>query len=208
MPTTEPITDHRRHILEVAADLFYRCGFRATGIDTVIASAKVAKRTLYHHFHTKDDLIAAVLAMRQEEWFSWIHAELDRRASTPREALLAMFDVLYDSCSGPFRGCIFFNAAIEFPQGTSAVRRMVRSDVEKTFALVRDLATAAGAPEPDALARELGLLRRGATMTAVMTGEPEAFLDARRAAETLLARHLPKLPGRSQKPVDTHPDSH
>ena len=103
-----------------------------------------------------------------------------------------MFDILHESATGSFRGCIFFNAAIEFPKGSSAVRRMVRSDVEKTFALVRGLAVRAGAADPDALARELGLVRRGATMTAVMTGEATPFLDARRAAETLLAQHLPR----------------
>lgn len=186
------ITDHRQHILEVAAELFYKHGFRATGIDTVIAKAKIAKRTLYHHFRTKDDLIAAVLQMRQEIWFAWMHAELARRGGAPADQLLTMFDILYDSHDGTFRGCIFFNAAIEFPMGTSAVRKMVRSDVEKTHALVRDLAARAGAPDPERLARELGLVRRGAIMTAVMTGEVTAFRDARAAAETLLDKHLAK----------------
>ena len=187
--------DHRQHILEVAADLFYRQGFRATGVDTVIAHAKVAKRTLYHHFRTKDDLIAAVLEMRQRIWFAWIEAELARRGGTPADRLLAMFDALYDSSSGdsrsePMRGCIFFNAAIEFPEGSSAVRRMVTSDVEKTHALVLSLATAAGAVDPEALARELALVRRGAIMTSVMTGDPECFRDARRTAGRLLEAHL------------------
>lgn len=181
--------DHRQHILDVAADLFYKQGFRATGVDTVIAKAKVAKRTLYHHFRTKDELIAAVLEMRQQIWFAWMDEELERRGGAPRDRLLAMFDVLYDSATGPMRGCIFFNAAIEFPRGTSAVRRMVRSDVERTHALVRQLAAAAGAPDPDALARELALIRRGAIMTSVMTGDPECFRDARRAAERILAAH-------------------
>ena len=177
--------------MEVAADLFYKQGFRATGVDAVIAKAKIAKRTLYHHFRTKDDLIAAVLEMRQRIWFAWMDEELARRGGTPAHRLLAMFDVLYDSATGTMRGCIFFNAAIEFPKGTSAVRRMVKSDVERTHALVRGLCAEANAPDPDALARELALVRRGAIMTSVMTGEPDCFLDARRAAERILDAHLP-----------------
>ena len=193
------ITDHRQHILEVAAELFYKHGFRATGVDTVIAKAKVAKRTLYHHFSTKDDLIAAVLQMRQEMWFAWIQTELERRGGSPADQLLTMFDVLHDSADGTFRGCIFFNAAIEFPRGTSAVRKMVRSDVEKTHGLVRDLAARAGAPDPERLARELGLVRRGAIMTAVMTGEASPFLDARAAAAALLEKHLPAMPAAARR---------
>lgn len=189
---TSVITDHRQHILEVAAELFYKNGFRATGVDTVIAKAGVAKRTLYHHFRTKDDLIAAVLQMRQEIWFAWMHGELARRGGSPADQLLAMFDILYDSSDGTFRGCIFFNAAIEFPAGASAVRAMVRSDVEKTFGLVRDLAARAGAADPDRLARELGLVRRGAIMTAVMLGDAAPFRDARSAAIALLEKHLPR----------------
>lgn len=192
MTPVSEITDHRRHILEVAAELFYKNGFRATGVDTVIAKAKVAKRTLYHHFSSKDELIASVLQMRQEIWFEWMHAELARRGGSAADQLLAMFDILHDSSDTPSRGCIFFNAAIEFPAGATAVRKMVRSDVEKTFALVRELAARAGAAEPDRLARELGLVRRGAIMTAVMTGDAAPFRDARAAAITLLEKHLPR----------------
>lgn len=192
MTPVSAITDHRQHILEVAAELFYKNGFRATGVDTVIAKAKVAKRTLYHHFKTKDDLIASVLKMRQELWFSWMHAELARRGGSPADQLLAMFDILHDSSDGTFRGCIFFNAAIEFPAGATSVRAMVLSDVERTFGLVRDLAARAGAADPDRLARELGLVRRGAIMTAVMTGDAAPFRDARAAAITLLEKHLPR----------------
>jgi hypothetical protein len=51
-------TDHqpvRQRILETAQRLFYRDGFRAVGIDTIISEAGVAKMSLYRHFPSKDD---------------------------------------------------------------------------------------------------------------------------------------------------------
>jgi AcrR family transcriptional regulator len=54
----------RDRILNTAADLFYRNGYRATGINEVIAKAEVAKATFYAHFPTKDDLCLAYLKDR------------------------------------------------------------------------------------------------------------------------------------------------
>ncbi|MBO0793742.1 MAG: helix-turn-helix transcriptional regulator, partial [Ktedonobacteraceae bacterium] len=49
----------RQRLLEVARDLFYREGIRAVGVDTIVEQSGVGKATLYRHFPTKDDLIAA-----------------------------------------------------------------------------------------------------------------------------------------------------
>ena len=49
----------RERILETAANLFYANGYRAVGIDRIIAESGVAKMSFYRHFPSKDDLIAA-----------------------------------------------------------------------------------------------------------------------------------------------------
>ena len=56
----------RDRILSVAGPLFYREGYRATGIDRVIAEADVAKATFYKHFPSKDDLITAWIARAED----------------------------------------------------------------------------------------------------------------------------------------------
>ena len=55
----EAVVSARDRILSVAGRLFYRDGYRAIGIDRVIAEAAVAKATFYKHFPSKDDLIVA-----------------------------------------------------------------------------------------------------------------------------------------------------
>jgi AcrR family transcriptional regulator len=53
----------RRRILDEAYELFYRMGFGRVGVDEVAAFAHVTKRTLYYHFRSKDELLAAVLKL-------------------------------------------------------------------------------------------------------------------------------------------------
>ena len=55
-----PTAAVRARILETACTLFYQHGVRAVGVDLVVEKAGVAKTSLYRHFRTKDDLIAAL----------------------------------------------------------------------------------------------------------------------------------------------------
>ena len=110
-------------ILEVATDLFYKQGYRATGINEVIKKSGVAKATFYSHFPTKDDLCKVYLK-------ALIHKEMDfvetyiAAARTPKGRLLAIIESL-----GPwlidteFRGCAFINMASEIPDANSPLRK-------------------------------------------------------------------------------------
>ena len=51
----------RERILAVAADLFYRHGIRAVGVEAIAEAAGTNKMTLYRHFASKDDLVAEYL---------------------------------------------------------------------------------------------------------------------------------------------------
>ena len=105
----------REHLVETALRLFYEKGFHATGIDTILAESGVAKMTLYKYFKSKDDLILAALELRDRRWMGWFGGELKRRGKTPRQRLLAVFDILGDWFGqDEFRGCLFLNAASEY----------------------------------------------------------------------------------------------
>src|ERR1700731_5242154 len=54
----------RERIIAVAADLFYRHGIKAVGVDSIAEAAGTNKMTLYRHFNSKDELVAEYL--RQE----------------------------------------------------------------------------------------------------------------------------------------------
>ena len=118
----------RERLVESAYRLFSTRGVRAVGVDEVIADAGVAKATLYHHFPSKDDLVVAFLAEREQRWtFDWVAAEARRRGATPEERLLAIFD-LFDEWfrRDDFEGCSSINVLLELsarPSGPACQHR-------------------------------------------------------------------------------------
>ena len=67
----------RERIVSAANALFYADGIRGVSVDAVAAKAGITKRTLYYHFKSKDDLVAAYLAGRDQpnlalfkQWFA------------------------------------------------------------------------------------------------------------------------------------------
>src|SRR5579863_9150040 len=76
----------RNRILRTASSLFYQRGVRAVGVDLVVEEAGVAKTSLYRHFRTKDDLIAAFLHREDEDfWRCWDNAAELHRSNAEAE---------------------------------------------------------------------------------------------------------------------------
>ncbi len=51
----------RQRILQTAAELFYRDGINATGVERLAAESSVSKRTLYQHFPSKTAVVEEYL---------------------------------------------------------------------------------------------------------------------------------------------------
>ena len=119
-----PSKTARERLMRAASYLFCNHGFAATGIDTILARAETAKATLYNHFASKEELIAAVLQAEGETWREWFFGRLAQVEGSARDRLLAVFDVLQDWFADPgFYGCPFINAVAEFDTGNDALRR-------------------------------------------------------------------------------------
>ena len=180
----------REHLVDTAAKLFARHGFHATGIDRILAEAGVAKMTLYKHFRSKDELILAALRRRDEEFRNWFRRRLEAGGETPRARLMAIFDVLAEWFEQPdFYGCTFAAAAAEFHDSKDPIHAAAAEHKRLLLGHLRDLAAAAGAVDPDALAEELALLMEGATALAHVCGEKN-LRAARHAAALLIDEAL------------------
>lgn len=178
----------KEQLVDTALRLFCRHGFRATGVDTILAEAGVAKMTLYNNFGSKEALILAALEKRDEEHIAWLTAETEARGAAPEERLLALFDAL-DAwyAGGDFHGCPFLKASGEFESQDDPIHRAALAHKGRLLGLIRDYASAAGAPDPRRLAGEIYLLVEGATVVAQLTGDRSTAARARQAAEALLA---------------------
>jgi AcrR family transcriptional regulator len=184
-----PRAAKRGRLLDVAQDLFSRYGYHAVGIDTVLAEAGVAKMTLYHHFPSKEALIAAVLERRAAEIATEIATKVAAARGGAAGRVLAVFDWLDDWFRSPgFHGCLFIKAASEYPAESDLPRRAAASFKASCQGLLFDLCGELGLAPMRAkpLSRQLALLVEGAMVLAFIERRPDAAADARQAARVLL----------------------
>jgi AcrR family transcriptional regulator len=182
-----PVSAKRAGLLDAAWRLFYRDGYHAVGIDTVLAEAGVAKMTLYKHFPSKEDLIGAVLERRSRELeivFEKTLAEAGRSGTKRLLALFAMLGAWFRMRD--FNGCAFIKAVAEYPDPKSKPHRAAAAHKTRLLTRVTTLAEELGAKDPEALARSLMLLSEGAIVTAHIYDRPEAAEEAAEAARVLI----------------------
>lgn len=178
-------------ILLAASELFYSQGVRATGVDAIAKAANTTKMSLYKYFPSKDDLVIAFLRKRDEDFRMWFVGQVDEKADSPKEKLLAIFDVLNEWMAIPeFRGCAFINAAAEFPLEGNPVHQVSAEFYDKFRCYIADLARQCGSQYPESLALQLSLLIEGAIVSEQMKRHSGAAGQARQAAILLIEASL------------------
>ncbi len=180
-------TPKRDHLLATAYRLFYRDGYHAVGIDTILAEAKLAKMTLYHHFASKEELIVAVIEQRSALIKERVQTLLKEAGPSPRKRLLAYFD-RYDAfiSSREFNGCPFIRAVAEYPEIQSPVHQAVIRHKQRGVDTLRALLADFDIAEPEPVAQQISLLIDGALVSAHTFGDTSAWSHARQAALALV----------------------
>jgi AcrR family transcriptional regulator len=177
----------RTRILEAAADLFYREGIRAVGVDAVIAHSGVAKMSLYRNFAGKDELVAAFLEHRNELYWGWWDKVVARHPYDPRAQIRAIFEAVGKRTAHPdYRGCPFINTAVEFPDGGHPGRVVALTNKHELRARLRALAEAVGAHDPAMLADQLLLVLEGTYVSGQTIGAEGVGQKAAAAAADAL----------------------
>lgn len=178
----------KERLIEVAVELFYRQGFQAVGLDQILDRVGITKTAFYKHFESKDDLIVAVLVKRDgDDLAQMIRVMHEKGGNDPRARLLAMFDHLDEWFRDPgFRGCLFMNAATEFPSSGDPIHRAAAAHGEHLGEIVRTALVQLGATNPPRLTQQIMLLFGGAIAARHVSGEFDAAASARAVAETLL----------------------
>ena len=170
----------KERILETADRLFYLRGIRAVGVDTIAAEIGISKRTLYNHFPSKDELIAAYLQRRS--------TQAPASDKPPVEQILGTFDRLERSfASKDFRGCPFVNAVAELGTEDQSVKKIALAFKESRRLWFRDRLIELDVAEADGLATQLQLLVDGAIAQDLVRNDPSMARAAKEAAKVLLA---------------------
>ena len=177
----------RDELVKKALQTFYRNGFHATGMDMLVAETGISKTSMYKHFRTKEDLILAALRLRDEHFRNWLYRRMEELAETPRQQLIAMFDVLEEWFNEPgYKGCMFVKASSEYQDASHPIHKQSADHKRMLERHITELAEKAGVEDPRALARQLLLLKEGAIVTAHLGHTDNPAQDAKVAAVGLL----------------------
>jgi AcrR family transcriptional regulator len=194
----------RDKVFAVAADLFYRKGIRAVGVEEIVREAGVAKISLYRNFASKDDLVVAYLEERSKVFLrDWDNA-FNQFRDDPRAQLRAIMEYIAERTTRDgYRGCPFINFCAEFPDASHPGRRVAEATKRQLQARFLRLAEALQAPQPQQLADAFLLLVEGAyAISQTLGGGPNgAGHSIVWASEALVAVQLAPQRCRSTKRV-------
>lgn len=175
-----PLTPAGERLLDAAAELFYRRGIRAVGVDLIAEVAGTTKKTLYDRFGSKDALVALYLRRRAQRWQSFVRGHVER-VPPGRGRVLAVFDALEEWLAEQDRGCAFVNANAEIGGTGHPGESVIRAEKGAMRALFAELVDGA-----EDLAAQLHLLYEGAIVAVTAGGQADGIDQARRAASRLL----------------------
>lgn len=178
----------RDRIVAAASRLFYREGIRAVSVDAVAEEAGLTKRSLYYHFRSKDDLIEAYLAYRDQPNLDAYKRWFSERDGTVADKVAAIFENLANMASHPkWKGCGFLRTSAELanlPGHPAIVRGAAhKKKIEHWLAECLD---ADGVEAPGALASQIILLLDGSFAVVMLHRDTGYMLSAANAARVLV----------------------
>ncbi len=185
-------TPPRERILQAARELFYRDGINAVSVDAIAAAAGTNKMTLYRHFASKDELVAAYLqSLAAESEALWEEAgeRYPGEAEAQLRYLLKRISQFADECTG--RGCALANAAVELSGRAHPARRIIEEAKTRNRQRLAKLCREAGYAQPERLADEIFLLVEGARVSLQSVG-PEGPGSRLFALAEQLLRNTPR----------------
>lgn len=186
-------TDTRQRLIDAARTRFYRDGFRNVGIDAILTDVGISKTAFYKHFQSKDDLMVGVLdsvdAFLQGAFRAMVRQVGGRSAIGQIRSLLDVVQQVIEQ--GDFHGCIFVNAAMEFPVPHDPAHEAALRHKRALEDFVYELAERAGVIDPDGFAEEFCMVIEGLYVTRSVTGNPGTIAIARRLVDCIIERHMP-----------------
>lgn len=165
-----PKPSARDQIMDTVSILFFRDGYQAVGVDTIIATAGVAKATLYRYFPSKDDLIVAYLNETNDKFWEWFNGAAHTE-KTPRGAIVGVFRALEQLVTSPTcYGCPFLMVATEFPDPEHPGHQVALRHKQAVRQRLQEMAQDAGVENATQIGDHLHLLMDGAFMAVRMFG--------------------------------------
>jgi len=179
----------RERIVAAANRLFYREGIRAVSVDAVAEEAGLTKRSLYYHFRSKDDLIAAYLDYRDQPNLDAYKRWYGEAEGDVGDKIAAIFDKLATAAAHPkWKGCGFLRTSAELASLPGHPAIVVGAAHKKK--IERWIGTCladAGIDGAELLASQIILLLDGCFAVVMLHREPAYLHSAALAARSLIS---------------------
>lgn len=177
--------DTRQHIINSASELFYKNGYNHTGINEIIATAEIAKATLYNHFKSKDDICVAYLKYMNDQFLNDILAFCKSKPKG-KDQLLALFGFLENFYnSSEFNGCWCVRTAAEVLADNDKVKKEVKIQKLKFLSLINDLLSSNEIIK-EGLGKKIYVLYEGAVAESHLHGEVWPIIEAREIVNSII----------------------
>ncbi|MFC0388485.1 TetR/AcrR family transcriptional regulator [Muricoccus vinaceus] len=180
-----------QRLREVARDLFYRQGIRATGVEELCRVAGTTKISLYRAFPSKDELVACILRDDCEQESAWYREALSPDLPARERPAAFLAAAVAELRQPGFRGCSLGLAIAEFPDAEHPARKVADAYKRRMRDTLRQVCADAGAADPNMLGDALMMLTEGAFSSAAYLGTVEAAAALERAGQQLLSSALP-----------------
>lgn len=183
-----------QRVLATARELFYRKGYRATGINEIIRRSGVAKATFYAHFPSKEDLALAYVKSMNRMDLDALEASLAKHPG-PYEKLVGLMEFLIPwARANDYRGCAHLNLSVEITECAHPVREETRDHYTSIRALVgrltNELKVERGAAwkgrDAEKVADDYVLIFAGALALGQVYHDPKPFRQSVDAVKRLL----------------------
>jgi AcrR family transcriptional regulator len=189
--------DKRQQLIQTAFDLFYRNGIHAVGINQILQTAGIAKKTLYNHFASKTELIQAVIDYRDETFYNWLASRVEQ-VKPGYDGLNELFDALDDWINNrielltDFHGCFFINTCAEFNDPLHPLHQQCQQHKQRVNGLIERQIRLLGINEPAIpyVTESVSLLKEGAIVMAQVQGDLTAAQKAKSMTWIVLTAYL------------------
>ena len=180
----------RERIVAAAARLFYNEGIRAASVDAIAEKAGVTKKTLYYHFRSKDDLIAAYLESRDQPTLDLYAHWFNETPGSAADKIRGVFSEFARSAdTAKWKGCGFQRTAAELANTPGHPALKAGAAHKKRFeAWLAEALGREGIDNAAGVARSIVVLLDGAAAVMLVHRDPAYVVAAGAVAASLVER--------------------
>ena len=170
---TQTGTSSRARIIEAANRLIYTQGFNLTSFADIASTVGITKGNLHYHFHSKDELLEAIVQFRLEHIRNQLN-QWDKQFPEARDKLKRFVQMLLNEEAELVRyGCPMGSLNVELGKKQPALRDQARQMFDLYQAWLEKTFKQLGRKDNKALSRHLLAMAQGAALISYVYTDPK-----------------------------------